>query len=135
MKKLVMSAKAVEKKKAEEETRHKISMLAPGTILEGKVESLMPYGAFVALPEKLSGLVHISQISQKRIKKPSEVLNVGDTVKVKVLNTNDGKISLSMKAVEEDSKPDEISEREAAEYSSREQVGTSLGDLFKKLGL
>ncbi len=134
-KKLVMSAKAVEKKKAEAETRHKISMLAPGTILEGKVESLMPYGAFVALPEKLSGLVHISQISQKRIKKPSEVLNVGDTVKVKVLNTNDGKISLSMKAVEEDSKPDEISEREAAEYSSREQVGTSLGDLFKKLGL
>ena len=52
-----------------------------------------------------------------------------------LLNTNDGKISLSMKAVEEDSKPDEISEREAAEYSSREQVGTSLGDLFKKLGL
>ena len=134
-KKLVLSAKAVEKKKAEAEIQHKISMLVPGTILEGKVESLMPYGAFVALPENLSGLVHISQISQKRIKKPSEVLSVGDSVKVKILNTNDGKISLSIKAVEEDSRPDEIEEKEVAEYSSREQVGTSLGDLFKKLGL
>jgi Ribosomal protein S1 len=134
-KKLVLSAKAVEKKKAEAEIQHKISMLAPGTVLKGKVESLMPYGAFVSLPENLSGLVHISQISQKRIKKPSEVLSVGDEVKVKILNTNDGKISLSIKAVEEDSKPDEMEEKEAAEYSSREQVGTSLGDLFKKLGL
>lgn len=134
-KKLVLSAKAVEKKKAEAETQRKISMLAPGTVLKGKVESLMPYGAFVALPENLSGLVHISQISQKRIKKPSEVLSVGDEVKVKILNTNDGKISLSIKAVEEDSKPDEMEEKEASEYSSREQVGTSLGDLFKKLGL
>lgn len=134
-KKLVLSAKAVEKKRAEAEIQHKISMLVPGTILEGKVESLMPYGVFVALPENLSGLVHISQISQKRIKKPSEVLSVGDSVKVKILNTNDGKISLSIKAVEEDSRPDEIEEKEAAEYSSREQIGTSLGDLFKKLGL
>jgi len=134
-KKLVLSARAVEKEKAEAEIRHKTSMLAPGTILEGTVESLMPYGAFVALPDGLSGLVHISQISQKRIKKPSEVLNTGDKVKVKVLNTNDGKISLSMKAVEEDSKPDEISGKEAAEYSSHERIGTSLGDLFKKLGI
>ncbi len=134
-KKLVLSARAVEKEKAEAEIRHKTSMLAPGTILEGTVESLMPYGAFVALPDGLSGLVHISQISQKRIKKPAEVLNTGDKVKVKVLNTNDGKISLSMKAVEEDSKPDEISGKEAAEYSSHERIGTSLGDLFKKLGI
>lgn len=67
--KLVLSAKAIEKEKAEAEINHKISMLAPGTILEGTVESLMPYGAFISLPEGLSGLVHISQISQRRIKK------------------------------------------------------------------
>lgn len=131
--KLVLSAKAVEKQKAETAIHHKISMLVPGTILEGNVESLMPYGAFVALPDGLSGLVHISQISQKRIKKPSEVLNVGDKVKVKILNTNDGKISLSIKAVEEDGKAEEMEEIEAAEYSSNEAVGTSLGDLFKNL--
>ncbi len=134
-KKLVMSAKLVEKKKAEEEINHKISMLVPGTIMEGTVESLMPYGAFVALPEGLSGLVHISQISQKRIKKPSEVLNTGDKVKVKILNTNDGKISLSMKAVEDNTQVDEVEKVETAKYSSKEQIGTSLGDLLKKLNL
>ncbi len=134
-KKLVMSAKLVEKKKAEEEINHKISMLVPGTIMEGTVESLMPYGAFVALPEGLSGLVHISQISQRRIKKPSEVLNTGDKVKVKILNTNDGKISLSMKAVEDNTQVDEVEKVETEKYSSKEQIGTSLGDLFKKLNL
>ena len=134
-KKLVMSAKLVEKRKAEEEINHKISMLVPGTIMEGTVESLMPYGAFVALPEGLSGLVHISQISQRRIKKPSEVLNTGDKVKVKILNTNDGKISLNMKAVEDNTQVDEVEKVETAKYSSKEQIGTSLGDLFKKLNL
>ena len=134
-KKLVMSAKAVEKKKAEEEIHHKISMLSPGTIMEGTVESLMPYGAFIALPDGLSGLVHISQISQRRIKKPSEAINVGDKVKVKILNTNNGKISLSMKAVEENAEVDEMEKVETAKYSSNEKIGTSLGDLFKNLNL
>ena len=133
--KLVLSAKAIEKEKAEAEINHKISMLAPGTILEGTVESLMPYGAFISLPEGLSGLVHISQISQRRIKKPSEVLNTGDKVKVKVLNTNDGKISLSMKAVEENTEADEMEAHQAEEYSSKEEATTSLGGLFKKLKL
>ena len=133
--KLVLSAKAIEKEKAEAEINHKISMLAPGTILEGTVESLMPYGAFISLPEGLSGLVHISQISQRRIKKPPEVLNTGDKVKVKVLNTNDGKISLSMKAVEENTEADEMEAHQAEEYSSKEEATTSLGDLFKKLKL
>lgn len=134
-KKLVMSAKAVEKKKAEEEIHHKISMMAPGTIMEGTVESLMPYGAFIALSDGLSGLVHISQISQRRIKKPSEVLNTGDKVKVKILNTNNGKISLSMKAVEENLEVDEVEKVETSKYSSNEKIGTSLGDLFKNLNL
>lgn len=134
-KKLILSAKVVERKKAEAEINHKISMIVPGSILEGTVESLMPYGAFVTLTDGLSGLVHISQISQKRIKKPSEILTVGDKVKVKVLNTNDNKISLSIKAVSEDSSTDEISQKEVAEYSSNENIGTSLGDLFKNLNL
>ena len=98
--KLVLSAKAIEKEKAEAEINHKISMLAPGTI-----------------------------------KKPSEVLNTGDKVKVKVLNTNDGKISLSMKAVEENTEADEMEAHQAEEYSSKEEATTSLGDLFKKLKL
>ena len=130
---LVLSAKVFENERAVEDINHKISMLVPGSILEGVVESLMPYGAFVSLPDGLSGLVHISQISQKRIKKPSEVLTVGDKVKVKVLNTNDNKISLSIKAVEENSEADEMEAHQAAEYSSKEEATTSLGDLFKNL--
>ena len=59
------------------------------------------------------------------------MLSVGDVVKVKVLNTNDGKISLSIKAAAESAEPDEIEEKQAAEYSSKESVGTSLGDLLK----
>lgn len=131
--KLILSAKVILKEAAKEEHDHKVAMIVPGTILEGTVESLQTYGAFVALQDGLSGLVHISQISQKRIKKPSEVLNVGDGVKVKVLNTNEGKISLSIKAVEEEREAEEMESLEAQEYSSDESVGTSLGDLFKNL--
>lgn len=131
--KLILSAKVILKEAVKEEHDHKVAMIVPGTILEGTVESLQTYGAFVALQDGLSGLVHISQISQKRIKKPSEVLKVGDVVKVKVLNTNEGKISLSIKAVEEEREAEEMESLEAQEYSSDESVGTSLGDLFKNL--
>ena len=134
-KKLVLSARDVLREREAEKLNQKIAMLSPGTVLEGKVESLMPYGAFVDLGGGLSGLVHISQISQKRIKNPSEVLKVGDTVKARVLNTNNNKISLSMKAVEENAEPEPIEEKVAAQYSSGRSVGTSLGDLLKGLKL
>ncbi len=134
-KKLVLSAREILREKAREARDHRVAMLVPGTILEGTVESLQPYGAFVDLNDVLSGLVHISQISQRRIKKPSEVLSVGDTVKVKVLNTNDGKISLSMKAVSETQEADEVEKVDTARYSSRESFGTSLGDIFAKLDI
>lgn len=133
--KLVLSAKEILKEQKKEEHDHKVAMIVPGSVLEGTVESLQPYGAFVDLKDGLSGLVHISQICQKRIKKPSEVLKVGDKVKVKVLNTNDGKISLSIKAVEEEQAASEVEDFDAESFSSGENVGTSLGDLFAKLKL
>ena len=78
--KLVLSGKAVALEAEAEERNHKISMIVPGTVLEGTVESLMPYGAFIDLGNGLSGLVHISQICERRIGKPSEVLKVGEKV-------------------------------------------------------
>lgn len=132
--KVVLSGKAVAREKEAEERRHHISMMAPGTVMEGVVESLMPYGAFVNLGNGISGLVHISQISQRRIKKPGEVLKEGQKVKVKVLNTNDNKVSLSMKALEEVME-DVEEDREPQEYTSGESVSTSLGDLISKLNL
>lgn len=132
--KVVLSGKAVAREQEAEERRHRISMMAPGTVMEGVVESLMPYGAFVNLGNGISGLVHISQISQRRIKKPSEVLKEGQKVKVKILNTNDNKVSLSMKALEEITA--EVDEDVAPqEYTSGESVSTSLGDLLSKLNL
>ena len=133
--KLVLSAKEILREQEKEVHDHKVAMIVPGTILNGTVESLQPYGAFVALQDGLSGLVHISQICEKRIKKPSEVLKVGDKVKVKVLNTNDSRISLSIKAAEENAQAEEIEDTDAKQYSSGESLGTSLGDLFAKLKL
>lgn len=133
-KKLVLSAKVILKEEQQEEHNRKIAMMAPGTIMEGTVETLMPYGAFVDLGDGISGLVHISQISQRRISKPSEVLSVGQKVKVKVLNTNDHKVSLSMKALEEEMVDVDQPER-VEEYISHESASTNLGDLLSKIKL
>lgn len=127
--KLVLSGKAVAREVQAEERNHKISMIVPGTVLEGTVETLMPYGAFVNLGNGLSGLVHISQICERRIGKPSEVLKEGQKVKAKVLNTNDNKISLSMKALEEEM-VDTAGVENLEEYTDTKSTGTNLGDLL-----
>ncbi len=132
LEKLVLSAKVILKEEAAQEQAHKVSMIIPGSVLEGTVESLTAYGAFINLGDGLSGLVHISQISQKRIRKPSEILSVGDKVKAKVLNTNDGKISLSIKALQEDMEADTIEE---FDYESDGEATTSLAGLFANIKL
>ena len=133
-KKLVLSGKVVAREAAEEERNHRISMLVPGSVREGTVESLMPYGAFIDLGDGLSGLVHVSQISERRIGKPSEVLKVGQKVKVKILNTNNNKISLSMKALAEEMVDTEGVEDLGA-YTAKESTGTSLGSLLAGIKL
>lgn len=134
--KLVLSAKVVAKEKEIEERNHRISMIVPGSIMEGTVETLMPYGAFVNLGDGLSGLVHVSQICERRIGKPSEVLKEGQKVKVKVLNTDNGKISLSMRALEEEMVDTSAEEAESiSDYTSNEAASTSLGDLLKNFKL
>ena len=95
---LVLSAREILKEKERKAREEQIANLKIGTVLEGTVETLQNYGAFVKLENGLSGLVHVSQISQKRVKMPSDVLNVGDKVTVKVIGVKDGKVSLSMKA-------------------------------------
>lgn len=133
-KKLVLSAKVILKEEEQEEHNRKVAAMVPGTVMEGTVESLMPYGAFVDLGDGISGLVHISQISQRRIGKPSEVLSVGQKVKVKVLNTNDNKVSLSMKALEEEM-VDTDRPKQVEEYISHENASTNLGDLLANIKL
>ena len=132
-KKLILSAKEILKEKAEEERKNKISNIQPGFVTEGIVESLQPYGAFVDLGNGVSGLVHISQICEKRIRKPSEVLAVGDKVKVKVTAVKDGKLSLSIKEAT-DMMAKEV-EEEIEIPQSGEEATTSLGSLFANIKL
>lgn len=131
---LILSAKEILREKAEEERKNKVSNLEVGLVTEGTVESLQPYGAFVDLGNGLSGLVHISQICEKRIKKPSEVLAAGDKVKVKVIAVKDGKISLSIKEAS-DVMAKEIEEEVFELPDAKEEATTSLGSLFAGIKL
>ena len=128
---LVLSAREILKEKERKAREDQIANLKIGTILEGTVETLQNYGAFVKLENGLSGLVHVSQISQKRVKVPSDVLNTGDKVTVKVIGIKDGKVSLSMKALEE--AKEEHAEKVVIPKS--ENIGTNLSDLFKNIKL
>ncbi len=132
---LVLSGREAAKIRRRLDKENRIASLQIGSVLEGKVETVKPYGAFVDLGDGISGLVHISQLSSKRVASPEEVVKEGDTVKVKITRINDGKVSLSMRAVEEDA----VAAQEAEEkvdvnkFVSHENVGTSLGDLLKDL--
>ncbi len=132
-KKLVLSAKAILKEEKEKERQAKMAALTPGTICEGTVETLQPYGAFVNLGDGMTGLLHVSQIAEKRINTPAEVLKEGETVKVKVLNVKDGKISLSMKALNEATA--EAPAEETYHMPKTKAVTTSLGDILKGIKL
>ncbi|GGE09339.1 general stress protein [Marinithermofilum abyssi] len=80
-----------------------MSQLAEGSVVSGEVVAIKPFGAFVKLESGETGLVHISQISNKFVEKVEDELNVGDTIKAKVLSIDSsGKISLSIKALSDD---------------------------------
>ena len=136
---LILSATELLRAKANEERKARIAATAVGSVLDGKVESLQPYGAFVSLGDGISGLVHVSQISHKRVKSPDAVLSVGQEVKVKVIAIKDGKLSLSMKALED--APEAPAERENTGFPKdyklpkAEEISTNLGSLLKGLKL
>ncbi|MBO5468937.1 MAG: S1 RNA-binding domain-containing protein [Lachnospiraceae bacterium] len=133
--KLVLSVKAVLKEREAEHDREKMAMIVPGSVFEGTVESLMPYGAFVQMDNGLTGLVHISKICMKRIKKPSEVLSVGQKVKVKVLEVKDGKISLSIRDVETNTSDIVTDVIEDFDYRCEEIPNNPFGSLLAGLKL
>lgn len=134
-KRLVLSVKEVEKEKAKQEHQAKMARIQIGDIMEGKVETITGYGAFIDLGDGISGLVHISQISQKRIQSVHEVLKEGDTVKVKVIALKDGKLSLSMKALAENTEPTQTAKEETFDYKEDGKATTGLGSLLAGLKL
>lgn len=129
---LILSARDILRAKEKQARKEKINSVKIGTVMEGVVETLQNYGAFIKLDGGLSDLVHVSQISTKRVNQPSDVLKVGDNVKVKVIAIKDGKISLSMKALEE---KEEEAPVEKVVIPKAEKISTNLGDLLKGIKL
>lgn len=134
---LVLSAKEVEKEKAAKEHEKKLNALQKGFVTEGVIERIEPYGCFVNIGGGLSGLVHISQICNKFLKSPNEVVKLGQQVKVKVLDVSEGKIRLSMKEAEEIAPEVEAEAEEdvVTEYHDEESSGTSLAGLLAGIHL
>ncbi|MGF6991119.1 small subunit ribosomal protein S1 [Lachnospiraceae bacterium PF1-21] len=133
---LVLSAVEILKKKKQQEQAKKLEDVKVGSVTTGTVDSLQTYGAFVVLENGLSGLVHVSQISRKRVKSPADVLKKGDKVDVKIIGIKDGKISLSMKALEPGG--DDGYEREEnfkVDIPKAEDISLNMGDLFKDIKL
>ena len=126
-KRLVLSGRELAREKQDAEKKSRIARCETGAIMEGTVETIKPYGAFVLLENGLSGLVHVSQMSKKRVENPGAVVKVGQKVTVKILSTANGKLSLSMKEVE----PDEAPEEEVFNYHESGEATTGFAELLK----
>ncbi len=111
-KRLVLSAKMIARERAVAEKSKQIGRLQENDIVEGTIERIESYGVFIEIGEGLTGLCHISQITNKFIKSPKEVVKLHEKVKAKILKIEGDRISLSIKALKED-EPD--SEEEAYE--------------------
>ena len=129
-KRVVLSAKELLLAKVMEEKNKKINKYTVGTVMEGTVEQLKDYGAFVNIGDGITGLVHISQISDRRLKHPSQVLQEGDKVKVKIIKIENNKISLSIREAAELTSR-EVEEEGPAEYEDNGAAATGLGALLK----
>lgn len=137
-KRLVLSAREILRDEAraarDQQRQEAMAQVQVGDVLEGTVETLKDYGAFIRLSNGLSGLVHVSQISDKRVTTPSKVLKEGETVTVKVIGIKEGKLSLSIRALlvkEEEKAPAE----ERYELPKAEKISTNLGSLLANLKL
>ena len=115
--------------------------LHEGDVFEGEVKSLTNFGAFVEVADGIQGLVHVSEISNKHVDKPSDVLKVGQSVKVKVLNIDpsDRRISLSIKAADSNASSENHNSRPRRsrnensvnkKYMSDNDNGFALGDII-----
>ncbi len=130
--KLILSARELLAAQAVKEKNERISRITAGNIVEGTVETLKDYGAFVDIGDGITGLLHVSQISDKRIKHPKVVLSEGQKVRVLITKVENGKISLSMKALD-NALNRETADEEEQEYSDHGAATTSLADLLKNI--
>jgi small subunit ribosomal protein S1 len=100
---VVLSRRAVLEEQRKEDRERILDRLQPGQVVEGTISNIVDFGAFVDL-DGIDGLIHISELSWSHVNHPSEILNIGDTVNVKVLDIdrNRQRISLGLKQTQED---------------------------------
>ncbi|MGH2957432.1 MAG: S1 RNA-binding domain-containing protein, partial [Solirubrobacterales bacterium] len=100
---VVLSRRAVLEEERKEVREQILGRLEPGQVVEGKISNIVDFGAFVDL-EGIDGLIHISELSWSHVNHPSEVVSIGDTVRVKVLDIDKDRqrISLGLKQTQED---------------------------------
>jgi len=100
---VVLSRRAVLEEERKEVRQQILDRLQPGLVVEGQISNIVDFGAFVDL-DGIDGLIHISEPSWSHVNHPSEILNIGDTVKVKVLDIDRDRqrISLGLKQTQED---------------------------------
>jgi general stress protein 13 len=117
-----------------------MSNIEVGSVLQGKVTGIQPYGAFVALDEEKQGLVHISEVAHGFVKDINDYLSVGKEVQVKVLSVDEanGKISLSIRATQEAPaqeapKPRRAPKQKAAAVSTSSDSAAGFNTLKDKL--
>jgi small subunit ribosomal protein S1 len=100
---VVLSRRAVLEEERKEVREQILGRLEPGQVVEGKISNIVDFGAFVDL-DGIDGLIHISELSWSHVNHPSEVVSIGDTVRVKVLDIDKDRqrISLGLKQTQED---------------------------------
>lgn len=103
-----------------------INNVTVNDVVEGKIVNLLDFGAFVRLKEGVDGLLHVSQISKEHVNKPSDVLKVGETIKVKVIEINEEEKRISLSSKDLDSKDSELNE------VKNEDMNTTIGDVIKE---
>lgn len=132
-KRLILSAREILKEAEAAKKQEELRKMEVGMVVNGVVETIQPYGAFVKLENGLSGLIHISQISNRRLKTVQEALNLGDEVTAKITKIQDGKLSLSIKALNDNSEQQE--ENIDYEIPKSQQLTTSMGSLLAGIKL
>ena len=97
--------------------------LTVGTVLEGKIKSITNFGAFVALPENKTGMVHISEVANAYVSDIRAHLTEGQDVKVVVIGNENGKVNLSIKRLEPKPQRENMPRREGGNFRSAPQGG------------
>ncbi|HRY74261.1 MAG TPA: S1 RNA-binding domain-containing protein, partial [Candidatus Dojkabacteria bacterium] len=103
-----------------------ISKYKIGDVVKGKVQKVVPYGAFIRIAEGLNGLIHISELSDKLVKDPADIVSVGDDVSVKILSisSTERHLGLSLKGAK--SKEPKANKVEKQEKISEEELASAI---------